>query len=262
MSTFLRAALTLLAGFFIGIHLAVGVHEVGHALGSLVSGVKVHAIVMFTPFPAGYVLPASEAFWHVWGGVAFGTVMAVVPLAASRGLTRYPALRLCARFTAACCLGHNAIYLVAGSILPFGDALNMMHLGAPRWLLLVLGLPLLSGFVVVLASCVEMLELPPAAPAWKWIVAAEFGLLPLPALMVWMIFASPKETAMRQPMLVLLGLYAVCFFAATYRAREGGGLRMAERGRRISWRWTSTLAMFAGAVLVVGLEWLVFSHPA
>jgi hypothetical protein len=48
-----RLIVTLLAGFAIGIHVAVLLHEFGHALGSLLSGTPMDDIEMLAPLPTG-----------------------------------------------------------------------------------------------------------------------------------------------------------------------------------------------------------------
>src|SRR5262249_42182532 len=111
-----RRTLTLFAGFLIGIHIAVFLHELGHALGTWIGGGHVSAIVMLAPLPAGYVTgSAPNPLPSIWGGVAFGSLCTLAPLLAARCLDAKSPVRFAALMTAAFCLGHNAIYLFVGS---------------------------------------------------------------------------------------------------------------------------------------------------
>jgi len=258
----IRNILTLFAGFALGIHVAVFLHELGHALGIWIGGGTVTAIVMMAPLPAGTVEgSAPNPFPNVWGGVAFGTLCTLAPLLAAWRLAPQSPVRFAALMVAAFCLAHNAIYLFVGSFAPFGDARNMILLGAPRLLLFVLGLPLLIGFVVVLSSAIQAVGLRPTDSAWKWIVVVELGLLPVPALTVIPLFSHATPSDMKLSMSLLVATYAACFAIAARRARAGALSRGDPEISQMPQRWWVTVALFAAAVLFILVEWVAF-RPA
>jgi hypothetical protein len=259
MSFHIRAALNLFAGFLIAMHIAVLLHEVGHALGSLASGRSVMGIFMFTPFPAGYVVPkALDSSLHVWGGVAFGSLIAAVPLAVAWFFASRTVLRFCALLTAAFCFAHNGFYLLIGGFIPFGDAADMIALGAPRWVLPLLGLPLLAAFLLVLASAIGIVGLRTSDPAAKWILPVEAGLMLCPAVMIIPLQFSRSQTATKQAMLFLLAGFAASFLWATLRARRSA--LTSAIPPQLPQTWTCTLGLFAGAVGVLAFEWFALLH--
>jgi hypothetical protein len=161
--------------------------------------------------------------------------------------------------TAAFCLGHNALYLVVGGIVPYADAVNMIRLGAPQWLLVVLGLPLLVGFILVLATAIPPVGLRPLEPLWRWIIIVEAGLLTTPAVMVAGLWFDPSARSMLPAMLLLVSSFAVCFGFAAYRARSEAAWRSADgEDSRLPQSWSLTFALLAGALLLVAGEWLAF----
>ncbi len=252
-----RAGLNLFAGFLIAMHLAVFLHEAGHALGSLMAGRRVLGIVMFTPFPAGYVAPkAVDSALHVWGGVVAGTLAAVIPLFAARRLGSRPPLRFCALLTAAFCFAHNGFYLLIGGMVPFGDAADMIALGAPRWLLPLLGLPLVAGFLAVLVPAVGMAGLRPSDAPGKWVVPVVSGLLLCPAVMIVPLQFSNSGTATKQAMLLLLAAFALSFAWAALVARR----RAVSGAPQLPQTRACTLRLFASAAAVLAAEWFSVLH--
>lgn len=257
-----RNVLTLFAGFLIGMHLAVFLHELGHALGYWLSGGHVVAIVMQAPLPAGHVLGnGPNRFLPVWGGVAFGSLITAAPLLMAWQLSPRSPVRFAALMTAAFCLGHNGMYLFVGSIVPFADALNMISLGAPRWLLFLLGAPLLIAFVLVLTSAIRAVGVRATESVWKRILVAELGLLSFPGVMVVSMLFMPVPAEVRLPTITFVCCYAVCFGVAEYRACDTDLSGVTGHARiQMPPNWTSTLALLAAAGLVIGLEWLAFGR--
>jgi hypothetical protein len=134
---------------------------------------------MESPLPAGRVegrAPDGYAHFWVWGGVVFGSMIATAPLAIAWRLRRPSLLRFALLIVAAFCWGHNGMYLFIGSILPFSDAFHMIALGAPRWLLFLLGVTLIIGFICVLTPAIQMVGISSAESAWKWIIIVLLGL--------------------------------------------------------------------------------------
>jgi hypothetical protein len=255
-----RTMVTLFAGFAIGIHIAVFAHEMGHALGYWVSGGSVSAIVMEAPAPTGYVIGSTaDPRPVVWGGVVFGSLVTLIPLGLSRALARKSLARFAALMVAAFCLAHNGLYLFVGGLLPFGDAVGMIDRGAPPWLLVLLGLPLLAGFVMVLASALQGVDLDPAEPAWKWIVTVEAGLFPVPALTLMPLLSPAASRQMQSSMLLYAATYATCFALAAWRARSAARARNSDDEHFLMPRsWRVPVTLFAAAVMLIAIEWLSF----
>jgi hypothetical protein len=259
MTFYLRAILNLFAGFLIAMHCAVLLHEVGHVLGSWASGRRVLGIVMFTPFPAGYVVPkALDSALHDWGGVVFGSLVGVIPLGLARRLAGRPVIAFCMWLMAAFCFAHNGFYLVIGGFIPFGDAADMIAIGAPRWILPLLGLPLLVAYVVVLPSAIRLLGLRASDSRWRWIVPVEAGLLLIPAVMIVPMQFSAGASATRRAMLVLLFAFAASFLWTALRARRSAVT--APGTPQLPQSWACTGSLFAGAAGVIALEWFALLH--
>jgi len=255
-----RLALTLFAGFALGMHVAVLLHEVGHALGLWASGHHVEAIRMFAPIPAGEVVPRVGNRAYAWGGVVFGTLTAFLLWGVSWLTLRWPALTFQVRMAAALGFLHNAVYLVVGGIVPFGDATYMILLGAPPAMLTLLGLPLLVLQVLVLTPAIRLVGLPAKGSFVKWLAIVYAGLLSLPALSVAAMLFSPGQSSNRLPMLGLFCCFAGCFTAATWRAWRQARASSDSTPPQLPQRWSLTMAYFAAAMIFILVEWLAF-HP-
>ena len=80
--THLWRFLTLMLGFILAIYAGVLLHECGHALGALLHGDRVFAVVMEIPAPAGYPQTSATSWMLSWGGIFFGSLFGLVPLLA------------------------------------------------------------------------------------------------------------------------------------------------------------------------------------
>jgi hypothetical protein len=124
----------------------------------------------------------------------------------------------------------------------------------------VLGIPLLAGFVMVLSGAIAMVGPRPADSAWKWIVVAELGLLPLPGVAVVATLVTPGQQhgATTLPMVLWCATYAAGFALAALRARSVIGARTTDFERSLlAQRWSVPLTLFAWAMLVIAFEGLV-----
>ncbi|MDR3635769.1 MAG: hypothetical protein P4L84_18350 [Isosphaeraceae bacterium] len=130
-----RHRLILIASTLLGSWLGMqAAHELGHVLGALVTGGAIARVVLYplalsrtdlasNPWPlvvvctgplGGVLLPLG-----LWGLAAAGRVSwAFVP-----------------RFYAGFCLVANGAYIGCGTFAPVGDAQELLHHGAPTWLL-------------------------------------------------------------------------------------------------------------------------------
>lgn len=251
--TTLRRVLTILAGFVLAIHVAVLFHELGHAMGYWVAGGRVTGIVMLAPLPAGYVRGYAMSTWQmVYGGVVFGTAVTVLPLLLARWIARNSVAWFWLMMWAACCLAHNGLYLFVGGIAPFGDAEGMVNRGAPRWALMLLGLPLLAGFVELLGRALGKVGMKRNESVRRWMGISLLGLLPLPLLTVLPVLFSAGQRSMHRPMLIYILVYTACFVLGILRARARGTEQMMPQ------TWRAAIVLGIGAVLVIGLELVAF----
>ncbi len=114
------------------------VHELGHVLHAWATGGKVQQVILH-PATISYtdVRPNPHPLVVAWGGVIWGSALPVVAwLVASVALPKFAWLL---KFFAGFCLIANGIYLAAAFWQPVGDAKALLELGAPRWLLVLLG---------------------------------------------------------------------------------------------------------------------------
>ena len=252
--THLWRFLTLMLGFILAIYAGVLLHECGHALGALLHGDRVFAVVMEIPAPAGYPQTSATSWMLSWGGIFFGSLFGLVPLLTTRFLPAASTRRFVCFLLGAVCLAHNGLYLSVGSITPFSDVENIIRYGAPRPLLFVLGLPLLAGFSAAVARALAMVGTRPGDSAWKWITLVEFAMMPLPAAAVIATLVAPgkQHGATILPMVLWAAVHAAVFAFAALRARTA-----AADTARLPQRWTVPLWLFAGAALIIVLEWRI-----
>jgi hypothetical protein len=114
------------------------VHELGHVVGAAVSGGRVAAVVLHPATISQTRLAANpHPLFVVWMGPVVGSVLPVATWLLARRFFRRGAHLL--RFFAGFCLIANGAYLAFGSIDSIGDAGDLLHHGAPSWLLWMFG---------------------------------------------------------------------------------------------------------------------------
>ncbi|MCC7145046.1 MAG: hypothetical protein IT443_01225 [Phycisphaeraceae bacterium] len=117
----------------------MAVHEAGHVGAAWLTGGTIERVV-FHPlaFSRTDVYPNPHPLIVVWAGPTVGVGLPVIAAGLLWGHRR-PGWAM-AVFHAGFCLIANGAYIGAGVVDPVGDAMDMIRLGSPRWLLLVFGL--------------------------------------------------------------------------------------------------------------------------
>lgn len=264
-------AVTLLGSYCLGANAAIALHELGHALGAWLAGGRVLGIFLA---PQGYAgsymaldLSVAYAIEHgrllqVAGGVGFGALFAGVFLGACRFWARGSVTWIALHTIGTWCLGNNGAYLFLGGLVPFDDALFLTELGVPQWVLVLLGLPLLFGFFVSLASFLRGIGLEQEAPWSSWAMTVTAGLLAYLALIMLLRVLCPPEDVLPPMPNVALGL-ACSPLVALLLASCSYPFRAAFRGNDDAvgpptWR-RAGLVLILG-LLLIGSEFLFFSQ--
>jgi hypothetical protein len=126
------------------------VHELGHVAALGMTGGSVDYVILH-PLAISYTHPAvnPHPLPVAWGGVVCG---ALLPLAAhlllrrvgrGKALAARPHAYLSA-FFAGSSLVANGAYLAGDAVVRGGDARDLIALGSPPWLLVLLGLPMIA----------------------------------------------------------------------------------------------------------------------
>jgi hypothetical protein len=117
--------------------LMMAVHELGHVLGCLVSGARIEAVILWPWTFSETVRSGSSApLVDTWAGPLVGVAL---PVLLWWGFRSWPRLVPWVGGWAGFCLVANGIYLGLGWIDGVGDAGDLLHLGAPAWLLVAFG---------------------------------------------------------------------------------------------------------------------------
>lgn len=117
--------------------LMMAIHELGHVLGSLLSGATVEAVVLWPWSISETVRSGSHTpLVDTWAGPIFDMIMPALIWITCR---RLPSLAAWVGGWAGFCLVANGVYLAAGWIESAGDAADLVHLGMPVWSLVTVG---------------------------------------------------------------------------------------------------------------------------
>jgi len=124
-----------LFGSWLGMQAA---HESGHAVGAIVTGGEIAAIILH-PLTISHteMIDNPHPLVVVWAGPVVG-VMLPLMLWCLLVVTRVPGAFV-ARFFAGFCLIANGAYLGVGSFLGTGDCGEMLRQGSPVWVLRLFG---------------------------------------------------------------------------------------------------------------------------
>jgi hypothetical protein len=268
----LLIAFTLFASYCLGTNVAIALHEFGHALGCWIGGGKMLGLVLhpqgFSESYAARDIPAGFAVSHgylmtVAGGPVFGAAFGVLLILAARFFRRGTVGWIVTYSTGTWAIGNNGMYLLLGSLLPFGDALFMTEEGVPRWVLFLAGLPLVIAFLVLFASFLRGIGLRREDSFLTWALTVEVGLLLYLALIVGLRLLWPGEgkyALERQEMLLLAcsPLVLLLLAACTYPLRQA--LRPPEESPGIEPRWMKAGVVLVLALLFLAVELSMFSY--
>ncbi len=123
---------------------SMALHEAGHVIHALASGGKVTQVELHPlRFSYTHVSPNPSPQFVAWGGLLWGSLLPLALLALSR-ILRLRAWYV-ARFVAGGCCVMNGTYAALGWALDAGDARDLVVLGTPPWVLMLLGALAVAG---------------------------------------------------------------------------------------------------------------------
>jgi len=136
------AAAAAAVGLYAGWLGMLAVHEFGHAAAAVATGARIERIeIPLWGFSRTDVVDPRAPALILWCGILVG---ALVPWAAALLVPRRARTRPVAEFFAGFCGIANGAYLAVGCWLPAGDAAELMRLGAPRAVLVLVGAVLIA----------------------------------------------------------------------------------------------------------------------
>lgn len=261
---------TLFASYGFAANVAIGLHELGHAVGCWLAGGRVLGLYLA---PQGYTLSYAARDFSVEyatshghlilvaGGPLLGAAFGVVFLLAARLFQRGAIGWIATHAVGTWCVGNNGAYLFLGSLFPFGDALTLAELGVPRWGLFLAGLPLVIIFLVLFASFLQGIGLRHEDSYFRWAVTVEAGLLMYLALVVaarllWPPNGQRLVTATDALLMALSPVAILILATAAYLFRRVGHQ---HHDAATVPRWPKAGAVFMLGVLFIAVELLFFS---
>ena len=173
----MRAAFLLLGAFAFAYNLAIGLHELGHAIVARLTGGRVLQVNLH-PFGTSSVEIDPDPFpiATLAGGILLGPALASSAAALAWRSRRSPALHV--HMTAVASLGTTGTYLAVGSLAGMGDAGDLIGLGVPAAALLATGLLALSASMGLAATVLPMAGLGRDVTLLRRIATLELAVLP------------------------------------------------------------------------------------
>jgi hypothetical protein len=261
-------AFTLLAAACVAHNLSIAAHEFGHALGTWLGGGEVIEFVI-NPLATSHVYAGPEftsqygLALHTWGGVIFGTAIGVLCLVAASWLRRGTLCWIFLHCTGAISLLINGMYLAMGSVRPFGDAWAMVNeLNTPRWIMFVVGLPVVVAFMCVFPMFLRGIGLRGKDSFAKWLLVTEIGLVGYSLFFAigQLVWRGAGYSSSASELALLVGATSVFVIPVTafayWIARRRSG---ASEPPTAAPTWRRTAMIFALAAALLAAELVIFS---
>lgn len=121
----------------------LALHMTGHLIYAALSGAEVYQAQLhpLSPSAEPRMFANPSPLLVAWGGSIWGAAIPLLILWVVRASR--PNLAYLATFFAGFCLVANGAHLAIGTFIPAGDARQLLWLGAPQWLLVGLGFPVM-----------------------------------------------------------------------------------------------------------------------
>lgn len=255
----LKKTLTLLGAFAFGYNAAMILHELGHALtlwttGGTVTGFSLHPFSWSYTF---YGAPPAYPLLTAWGGVLFGSAVALLLLSLIRPWQNTWTIPLA--LTALCALVVNGLYLTVDSLfLPGGDATVIVRHGTPWLLVLATGIALTLVGLVVGLLLLPRIGLTADDTLVSRITVLEAGVGPyLIAMLVYQVFWGRGELTLWATYVIagLLILAALALGSWSIEKRWKPRFRFPP----VTPSWSTALACLAAGAIVLVAEMMTFT---
>jgi len=176
--------LVLVGGFYVGGTIAIGLHELGHLFGACVSNIFLRERITISglvlhPFRDSHLIASGhQTFLFAAGGFLFGSLLALICLLPAHFWSQPgESFWIIAYFVASMGVGLNGVYLVKGSLNPYGDLFDLINLHIPISVLLLAGLFLLLLFLLLSTCLFQSLGFQREESLFSWLLWPELGIL-------------------------------------------------------------------------------------
>lgn len=262
----LCASAFVLGIFAVAYNVAVALHEAGHAFAMVLDGGHVQEFVL-NPFSWSWCLgrDITHPMFTAWGGVTFGLVFALVPLAALFKV-RARSLRAALWILGGTAFLMNGVYLVAGVAAGFGDGGELVARGAAPVPVAALGVLYILAALGIWALAQPLLGLGSGVRFPRRLGVLLVAIVPYLALIV--LYNALRNIA-ELPLwagLASAGVLATLLFAITGQAwaqrsgsvpNEGAGAgRLPPAGTVVTPKEVALVNAFALAI--IGAELVIF----
>lgn len=248
----------LIGGFAIAYNIAIALHEFGHTIAVVFSGGQIKEYVL-NPFSWSWNLGqnVSNIIFTAWGGVTFGLLFALIPLLLIFKIRTTWFVFLC-KLIAACALMINGIYLLAGTLLNFGDGGELARLGISPTIIIILGVTYLLISMAFWSNLQYHLGFNKHTPLNKRILVITAGFAPyMLIIFLYNLLHNSNQ------IIIWGGLAAVGMFMAFLIAIIG---HLWTKGTKKTFESDLINEAYAGKMLIMGLlviltEFIVFGAP-